>query len=377
MHRRTMLSLVSGAALAAAARGASAAASPRPAADTRLAAAWRGASRDDPQQVGLIGIDWQRGEVSLQAATPVPSRAHGLVAEPGGGWLAVAFRPGAWLWRFGADGRPVQRVSAADEPGGRRFSGHVVRSPDGATVLTTEYDLRTGDGLIGVRDTATLRKLDEWPSGGVDPHQLLFDAKGDVIVANGGLLRTADGRKRDLDRMVSSLVRLDGRRGALLGRWQPDDRRLGLRHLAWSDPRDGGPALLGIAMQAEHDDPAQRARAPLLAVWDGDRLEIPVPEGVGEGYAGDICAAQDGFVLSCQPARIAVAWNRHAPSTMPVVARMQEACALSPVSAVDGGVVVAGARGVGRWHPDRPAVMLPWPRAIALDNHWIELGAPA
>jgi hypothetical protein len=42
--------------------------------------------------------------------------------------------------------------------------------------------------------------------------------------------------------------------------------------MAWNrDPAEAG-ALLGIAMQAEHADPAARGAAPILAVFDGERV---------------------------------------------------------------------------------------------------------
>ena len=341
-------------------------------APTRLAAAWRGLAEDSPQHVGLIGIDWAARSVTVLAEQAVPSRAHGLLAERDGGWLAVAFRPGGWLWRLDAAGRVVRRVSIDDEPGGRRFGGHVIAHPDGRTLYTNEFDVRTGEGLVGVRDADTLRKLGEWPSGGLDPHQLTFDPRGRLVVANGGLPRTADGRKRDLDRMDSSIAAFDPATGAMLGQWRLRDRRLGLRHVAWTAPEDG-PPLLGIALQAEHDDPGRRSQAPVLAVWDGDSLDVPSRAADGQGYAGDIAPAAGGFVVTCQHARVAMWWHRDRPGAMPVVARMQEACAVSPVAAFDGGVVVAGALGLGRWHPARPGAMLRWPRPMALDNHWVEV----
>ncbi len=340
----------------------------------RLAAAWRGLATDGVQHVGAIEIDWAARAVRIASAEPVPSRAHGLSAEPDGGWLAMAFRPGTWLWRFDARGRPVARASLDDEGHGRRFSGHVIASADGTRLFTAEYDARTTEGRIGVRDRRTLRKLDEWPTGGTDPHQLTLAPDGRLVVANGGLLRRPDGEKRDVDRMDPSLAALDPDSGRLLERWQLRDRRLGLRHLAWGTGADGAP-LLGIALQADHDEPVRRAQAPVLATWDGTVLDLPSRATEGAGYAGDIAPAAGGFVLTCQLAKCALHWDASRPASMTVIARMHEACAVAPTAVPDGGVVVAGALGVGRWHPARPAAMLRWPAPIALDNHWVPLAA--
>jgi len=342
---------------------------------TRLGATWRGAAADSAQQVGIIEIDWERRAVRVASEVQVPGRGHGLQAEEDGGFVAAAFRYGTWLWRLDADGRLMRSVSTTDEPGNRRFAGHVIVHPGGEALLTTEFDADSGEGWIGVRDRRTLRKLDEWRSHGPEPHQLLVDPDGGIVVANGSVLRTPDGRKRDLDRMDSSLVLLDGRSGVLRGQWRLPDRRLSVRHMAWSTlPGLARPAL-GLALQAEHEDPARRADAPLLALWDGRALNVPTFGGGGAGYAGDIAPAEGGFVVSCQTTGQAMLWRHDAPSELTLIARMQQACALGRIG--EGAVVIAGAKGVGRWHPSEPALLLAWPQPLALGSHWTPLAPRA
>jgi len=342
---------------------------------TRLGATWRDAAADSAQQVGIIEIDWEHRAVRVASAVQVPGRGHGLQAEEDGGFVAAAFRYGTWLWRLDADGRLMRSVSTTDEPGNRRFAGHVIVHPGGEALLTTEFDADSGEGWIGVRDRRTLRKLDDWRSHGPEPHQLLVDPDGGIVVANGSVLRTSDGRKRDLDRMDSSLVLLDARTGASRGQWRLQDRRLSVRHMAWSALPGQHRPVLGLALQAEHDDPARRADAPLLAVWDGRDLDVPAFGGGGDGYAGDIAPAEGGFVVSCQTTGQAMLWRHDAPSELTLIARMQQACALSRIG--EGAVVIAGAKGVGRWHPSQPAMLLPWPQAMALGSHWAPLAPRA
>jgi hypothetical protein len=109
-----------------------------------------------------------------------------------------------------------------------------VVSGHGDVIYTTETDSKTGRGRIGVRDARSLKKLAEWESHGQEPHQLLLDDAGHLMIANGGIPRTPNDKKYDLHRMDSSLVRLDGQSGRLLRQWTLEDRRLSLRHLAWS-----------------------------------------------------------------------------------------------------------------------------------------------
>jgi hypothetical protein len=343
----------------------------------RLGAAWRGAREDDPQQLGVLEIDWAERRVAVRWHTPLPARAHGLTAEPGGHLLAVAMRPGTWLLRCDAQGRVVQRLDIGDEPDGHRFDGHAVASDDGRWLYTTQTD-PAGRGFVAVREHDSLRKVEQWSTHGVDPHQLLLDARGDLMLANGGILRTADGRKRDLDRMASSLVRLDGRSGALRGQWTLPDVRLSLRHLAWGRPRDGTQPLLGVALQAEHDDPAQRNAAPLLAVWDGLDLRVATQAAEGAGYAGDIApAGPGGFALSNHKVRRAFLWWPQQAVALHRFAELDEPYALaSPASGADAdAVLLACGAGVARWHPQQPPAMLRWPQPMALDNHWVVMRA--
>jgi hypothetical protein len=339
----------------------------------RLGAAWRGAAATDTQHAGALDIDWVRREVAVRWAVPLPGRAHGLLAEPGGGMLVLAMRPGAWMLRIDGEGRVVRRTTLDDEPGGRRLAGHVLASPDGQWLYTTETDELTG-GWIGVRERHSLRKVAEWPTRGIDPHQLVLDGEGRLMVANGGILRTTEGGKRDLDRMAPSLVRLDARSGALLGQWRLPDARLSLRHLAWSAGPDG--PLLGIALQAEHDDPARRMQAPVLAVWDGRDLSLPTAAADAQGYAGDIAAVPGGgFALSGQKANCAVVWRPQRPAALERMAALTDPCALAQAEHDDGAVLMAAAKGIGRWHPQQPAAMLAWPAPMAFDNHWVVLQA--
>jgi len=335
-----------------------------------LAAAWQaGASF----RVGILRRD-AAGELQIAAATDVPTRAHGLLREPAGTLLAVARRPGDWLLRWNRDGRAINWHWI--EPR-RAFSGHVLSSNDGRTLYTTEADLDTGAGLIGVRDAATLEKRAEWPTLGIDAHELIWDAteKDHLIVANGGVpSRPETGRlKRDLEHMDSSLVRLDARSGDPLAQWRLDDRRLSLRHLAWGAGRSG--LILGVALQAEHDDPATRSNAAALALFDGRSLRSVTAPMPLAGYGGDIAAVDSCFAVSCPRAQGVALYD--ADGTWRGLIELAEACALLPAR---GKIWAAGRRAALDWAARRikdesaPGALsshgLP---DIRLDNHWIAI----
>ncbi|MEO8152675.1 MAG: DUF1513 domain-containing protein [Rhizobacter sp.] len=340
-------------------------ASPR----TRLAAAWQ---TPGGAQVGVLDTSAQALRVA--AAINVPSRAHGIVQEPGGTLLAVARRPGDWLMRWSTQGK--QLASIAAEPN-RAFNGHVLCNASGDTLFTTETDLDSGAGLIVVRDARTLARRAEWPTHGIDPHMLLWDvhaAPGTrLLVANGGIeIQPETGRmKLHLDRMDSSLVRLDARNGALLGQWRVPDRRLSLRHLAWTGRGDS--ATLGIAMQAEHDDKAAQQAAPVLAVFADDQLRVASLTRELAGYGGDIAATPSGWALSCPRAQGVSMWRNDGEWLG--FAPLAEACALA-VDPRDDSLWMGGSGKAAHASESAAAsASFAIAHSVRADNHWVRLQA--
>lgn len=408
LRRRTALALLAGiggwspwALLPGAAQAATASTRPNNTANTTsatLAAAWEAQGSFHIGLLSAAGL-----QLRVQAALEVPSRPHGVVALPDGSVLAVARRPGDWMvrWHTGRHTAPLWRWQTTEAAfPDRTFNGHVLAGPDGQTLYTTETDVETGASLVGVRDARTLEKVAEWPTHGIDAHELIWDrnnarSKADaptLIVANGGVPTTPEtGRaKRDMHRMDSSLVRLDGTTGELLGQWRLDDPRLSLRHLAWNPAG----TVLGIALQAEHDDPALRHAAPVHARFDGQALhaephaghaaqagvsalvEAPLQAPTNlQGYGGSIVATPEGWAVSCPKAGCAVLFNAQGLRAGQIA--LAEVCAL----ASDGARLWAGGLGQSLLHQRVPGASgardstqaYTHPGALhqaRLDNHW-------
>ena len=318
---------------------------------TTLFAAWNASGRDaDTHHIGLLRA--MAGGLQLNARLDVPTRAHGLASEPEGTLLAVARRPGDWLVRW----QPTRGTTLWHwNAGGRSFNGHVERR--GNVIFTTETDNESGQGVLVLRDAATLQERDAWPTHGRDPHDFLFADDGALWVANGGIgTDTATGRVKDVRAMDSSLVRLDSRSGSLTGQWRLADARLSLRHLARAD---GG--LIGVAIQAEHDEAAQRDAAPLLAVWQNNQLRA-IDGPAAAGYGGDIAAIGSRFFISATRANKLWAWDEH--GAWRDLATAPQVCALA---ATTPRLWCAAADGMLSVSDDR--VQNHSVRALRLDNH--------
>ncbi len=351
----------------------------------KIAAAWEAESG---YQVGVLHAGATASPLKVTSALDVPTRAHGVLMEKAGTLLAVARRPGDWLLRWRIDGQPVQWAWIEAD---RAFNGHVIASADGKHLYTTESNLETGQGLIGVRDAQSLEKLAEWSTHGMDPHELLLDRDGSLVVANGGIPALPEtGRlKINLERMDASIVRLDTRSGSLRGQWRLPDPRLSLRHIVWGQDPATGTYLLGIALQAEHADTAVKQTAPVLAVFDGQRLQtVAAAQSLG-GYGGDIAFANGCFAVSC-PRANGVAWFKASARQQSLddhtdwlaLSALPEACALlSQHGGKDQDSIWAAGRGEALALAIAPAPAHGAPRVLAspatgpvrVDNHWIRL----
>lgn len=236
----------------------------------------------------------------------LPTRGHGIVPIPGATQaIVIARRPGTWLWRI--DWRQQSVAARIEAPPARHFFGHAILSPDTRLLYTTENDIDTGAGVVGVYDRSTLARLGEFPSHGIGPHELLWLEPGRrLAVANGGILTLPEtGRlKLNLDQMAPSVVVLDMPSGRLREEFVLDDRSLSLRHLARSD--DG---KLAIAIQAESPDGRDVGDAALLAILDRGKLRLAEqPAGLG-GYAASVGAAGDYFVVTALQGDTVAVWH--------------------------------------------------------------------
>lgn len=296
-------------------------------------------------------------------ALRTPGRGHGMLPLPNKPELIlVARRPGYWMWRV--DWRSGQALAKTIAAPDRHFFGHAILSPDGRSLFTTENDIATGQGLIGIYDSTSLTRLGEIPSYGIGPHELLWLEPGKVLaVANGGILTLPEtGRlKLNLEHMAPSVVLLDMPSGRFIQEHALDDRSLSLRHLARC--ADG---TLGIAIQAESPDGREVADAPLLAILRHGRLRLAeAPPGLG-GYGASIVAHGNRFLVTALQSDTIVQWNSNGEVVRETGLRRP-----AGLATVDGQVLVSNELGtIARLDPDNGqlSVVIETP-GIRWDNH--------
>lgn len=215
---------------------------------------------------------------------------------------AVAFsrRPGAFAIAFQTDGSGEPHIFAARED--RTFSGHGIFSRDGRVLYATENDANTGDGLLGIYDTAIWRRIGEMATHGIDPHEVILLADDATLaVANGGI-EMSGREKLNIAAMEPSLVFLDAASGAMKAQHRLPSQlnQLSIRHIAadahgqvwfggqWEGALAASPELIG---RASVDRPLQ-----LIAT--------PQPMGTAlKGYIGSVAVSGDGHVLAAAAPR--------------------------------------------------------------------------
>jgi hypothetical protein len=198
---------------------------------------------DGRHSVGMFTADG----VDVRALA-LPGRGHDITLSPvDHSCVAFARRPGNFALAFSADAR--RAPIAFTTPPDRHFYGHGVFSRDGRLLYATENDFDGARGVIGIYDVgAGYRRLGEFSSGGIGPHDLALLEDGRVlVVANGGLREHPDigGGRRILnpDAIETTLAYIDLSSGALLERHDLGATgTLSLRHL---DVARDGTVIIG------------------------------------------------------------------------------------------------------------------------------------
>ena len=189
---------------------------------------------DQQKQFGIALLS-KDGDVLVTYA--LPARGHGFASAKTSDWIvAFARRPGNFALAIDVQGS--RQPTLFKTPAHTHFFGHGTFSEDGSFLFASENDFERGLGVIGVYDsTDGFKRVGEFPSFGVGPHEIVSTKEPGVIcVANGGILTHPEtGRaKLNLNEMQSSVAFIDTNKGELIERHLVPKQisRLSLRHMS-------------------------------------------------------------------------------------------------------------------------------------------------
>ncbi|MEO0946243.1 MAG: DUF1513 domain-containing protein [Pseudomonadota bacterium] len=242
----------------------------------------------------LVGID---GAGGITFQIPLPARGHAAAAHPNEAEVvAIARRPGTFAKVIDCVTGVVRQTLTA--PAGRHFYGHGAFSADGTLLFTTENDIASGKGRIGVWDRGVgYTRIEELPSHGIGPHEIQRRPDGSLAIANGGIRTHPDtGREKlNLGTMRPSLTILS-KHGSLIDQAESNASQNSLRHIA---VQQNGTIACGFQWQG---DPFEAPALIALYRGDGQVVDATVDEGLHrslDGYIGSVgIHGKSGFIAS-------------------------------------------------------------------------------
>lgn len=204
------------------------------------------------------GVSYLSPTTGRVSRIQTPFRGHGASQHPTIPSLLVMYarRPGTSGVVVNLESGEIEQTFEATNQ--RHFFGHGCFSQDGKYLYTTEADLLTGQGKIGVRDGLTFKHLGEFDSGGIGPHEIKLMPDGKKLaIANGGILtKPESGRKKlNLDTMRSTLTYANRNNGEIIEQVTVPEPKASIRHL---DVTDNGEVVFGMQIQrgaAGHENP--------------------------------------------------------------------------------------------------------------------------
>jgi len=324
--------------------------------DRRRFLAWMLAVGTTPVWAGEAGADGQplylaarrrdqRYEAALLQADgsdkhvlTLPERGHSFAVDSKRG-RAVAFgrQPGFFACAFDLnDGGPIFELPLPDD---RHFFGHGVFSADGTRLFATENDFEAGRGVLGVYEVAAsgqYRRIDEFDTGGVGPHEVILLSDGlTLCVANGGILTHPDYGKLELNRdtMQSSLAYIDSRDGRLVEQvFVPQTwNQLSMRHLTMD-------AAGCVWSGCQYIGPTQQQPPLLVRHQRGQTLQwLSGPPEVLRGmrnYVGSVATDISGTTIatSSPVGNCIVFWDASTGDCLGKI-NMEDGCGVAPAPA--------------------------------------------
>lgn len=274
----------------------------------------------------------------------LPSRAHAPVPHPETNVVAfTARRPDRYVEiRSSIDGQKIHHITAAR---GRHFYGHGIFGPTGRYLFLTENAYDQGRGVVGVYDAHdAFKHIDEIPSGGIGPHEILLMPDGrSLVVANGGIRTHPDhGRvKLNLDSMIPSLQLIDAGSGALRQSFHFKDEAfhsLSIRHMVMMPD---GRIIIGCQDQDVSD-----AIRPLVYITDrrtGTLNALKTPSAIMRKmarYVGSVAisAGKQLIAASCPRGNMVVLWDAKSLTYMGMIAS-NDVCGLTIDS--QSGIIIS------------------------------------
>jgi uncharacterized protein len=226
--------------------------------------------------------------------------------------------------------------------------------------------------VIGLYDsTDGYRRIGEFPSGGVGPHELLLHPDGrSLIVANGGIRTSPDTGREKLDRdtMASSLTRIELAHGTITESvaLPKELQLLSLRHLTVDAT---GAVWFGAQWEGDASE-----TPPIVGRYQPgsslSTLRLPEPLArLSQNYVGSLaCDARGDLVAtSCPKGGRIIVWEARTGKIAGVVA-LEDGCGVAPAGKRGFAMSSGGGSLIG-WSPGGSSPIASGGSRRSWDNH--------
>jgi hypothetical protein len=284
---------------------------------------------------GAAGLDAEGGILWQMA---MPARGHSIMLSDDGGLAAIVDRkPGKAITLCSPEtGLLKHRFAAA---AGYTFDGHAVFSRDGSTLYATESADGDQQGRIAVFSVPRAARIDEFPSHGIEPHELIWLEPDRLLAIGNGGIRDKSAMEAEID---SSLVILDVTTGAAQARavLDADFISLSIRHLALTAAGD-----VLFAMQDQDAATEWRPMAGLLTKAGAiEFLDMPMEALMRlRGYCGSAAVDSSGAFAAVTSPHGGVAAFWHLPNRRYLgLVDLRDGCGIAAAPEPGGFVFTAG-----------------------------------
>lgn len=204
-------------------------------------------------QHGVIAFNANNDHYDVLSDFKVPSEVHLASLFPNQKYILVCSRkPRASLLKYDLKGHLVAELPPLEN---QHFEGHGIFSVDEQYIYATASDYVKGEGRLLKINSEDLSLVSDVSSGGIGPHELVWQSDQDIAIANTGVLTHPDrGRKAlNLSTMQSTVVLFNTQKGIITDTWPVKNQGLSARHL---DRMANGDLVIGCQYQKEDKRPA-------------------------------------------------------------------------------------------------------------------------
>ena len=307
--------------------------------------------------------------------TPLQRRGHGSAVHPRGNTAVILpRRPGTTA--VALDLHNGQTIQVFHCPENRHFYGHGCFSADGDLLYATENDYHHERGVIGIyAANAQYRRLGEWDSGGIGPHEcLLLSTKAILVVANGGIATHPDypRRKLNIASMAPCITLIDVNSGERIKSMAlpVEYHQLSLRHLALAYD---GSIWFGGQYEGAATDTVPLVGRCLPQAKAGDDIQLlPAAAHIYRDlrqYIGSVSThhANNQIVVTSPKSGRALIWDGNQLSPLSSVA-MTDICGVAAQG--NAGFIFSSGQGKLFYHPNNATSLI---HQIAWDNHMVRI----